>query len=495
MRAATVAVLLASVATAAAQPADPYGDPAPAPPPPAAPLPPPPPPPASTPAQSTVLDRVQDTIEDAKRLHRSLGTILEVAYALSTTDPDELGRLPSVLYGAMLAEIRKDPVASALFDNMVRQYSGGYLRASLLAGASADLSTPGAVTASVDASYELPLCRVLGAHAQGLAGYDGDTIASWALGGTACLPLPANTLQITYTRRNNIRGSLLRRPVVLLDRREEHVVNGLLRFYRWSGQKNVVDVSPLTVDVVATTSDESGVIAGQTGSFTVAPAVWYRKGKGLAGSDMIFRFMNIKAFFHSDDTGIGGRYTSTVAITPLLVENVPITDQISVSVDLGFGLGSVYESDDLPANPDPNVPPPPALVERNLAHFEAWADFVKPPFAGRLKVGHTLLPAYGGQMILEDRATLRNEIALPYVAARAEGFVGNARVVRIGTDEIVKVYGGAGDVAYAIVPHVHAIARLEIANIIAAGLDTEPAKLQREVRATIGVTAHLDEKW
>lgn len=490
MRAATgLVVLLASAATASAQPTDPYAGPSPAAP--APPLPPPPP----APTQSSVLDKVQDTIEDAKRLHRSLDTILEVAYALSTTDPDELGRLPSVLYGALLDEIRKDPVSSAIFDNMVRQYSGGYVRASLLAGATADLSTPGAVTASVDASYELPLCRVIGAHAQGLAGYDGETVASWALGGTACLPLPANTLQIAYTRRDNVRGSLLRRPVALTDRREEHVVNGLLRFYRWSGKHNIVDVSPITVDVVATTSEESGLIAGQTGSFTVAPTVWHRKGKGLAGSDMILRFVNIKAFFHSDGSAIGGLYTSTVAITPLLVENVPITSQISVSVDLGFGVGSVYDQDDLPANPDPNVPPPPALVERNLAHFEAWADFAKPPFAGRLKVGHTLMPAYGGQMILEDRATLRNEIALPYVAARAEGFVGNARVVRIADDEIVTVYGGAGDVAYAIVPHVHAIARLEIANVIAAGVDTEPVKLQREVRATIGVTAHLDERW
>lgn len=451
-----------------------------------------------------LVEDVQEAVEQARRLHRSLGSILEVAYALSTTDPDELGRLPSVIYGAILDEIRRDPALAALLDNTLEQYRGGFVRVAALAGATADVSVPGALTTSLDLSWELPLCRVLGAHGQGYTGYqDGSTISSYALGGTACLPLPANTVQVTYTRRSNVRSSLLRRPVVQTDRREEHVVNVLLRFWRWNGKHHKIDVSPFVIDVVATRSEDNpDAIAGQTGSVSVAPVDWRRKGKGLAGGDMTLRFVQVKAFFHQDEPGIGGRYTSTTAISPLVLDGIGIGDHVALGLDLGYGVGGVYDPDDLPAMPDPSAPPPPALVRRRLAHFEAWADFAESPadpqsatLTGQLKVGHTLVPAYGGQMILEDRATARGEVILPFLAARGEAFLGRARVVRIDDDAFATVYGGAVDAAYEIIPNVHAIGRFEVAQAIAAGVDTEPLRLQREVRATIGVTAHLDRRW
>lgn len=441
--------------------------------------------------------QVREAVDQLRDMHAALDVLGELSYAL-VNNPEELQYLPSMIYGDILRFIESDPVLSAELHNLEKQYSGGYAQVSGSAGVSSDLEVVGAGTASVDASYELPLCTVAGVNAMGLAGYeDHDALASWALGGTACLPLPANTLQISYTRRNNVRGSLLRRPVAFRDRRTEDVVTGLIRFWRWDGDHNRIDVGPISFDVVATESEDgmSG-IGGQTGSFTAAPVDWRRKGKGLAGGDMVLTFFKVNAFFHSDDSSIGGRYTSTAAVIPLALDGVRITDHVALGADFGYGAGSVYDSYAASAaNGNTGAPPPPPLVDRHIVHFEGWTDLALPAVAAQLKVGHTLMPAYGGQLLLEDRVSARAEMLRERAAVRGEAFIGRTRVVRIKEDEHATLFGGAADVAYAIMPDVHAVGRVEVARSIVAGLDTEPLRVEREVRATVGVTAEFARRW
>lgn len=433
------------------------------------------------PAQADVVRDATHALEDARELGRSLDTLLEVAYALE--DPEELRLLPSKLYGELL----KDPVMAAIVENTVNQYRGGYVSVAATAGLTADLGTPAAANASLDVGYQLPLCRVLGATATGLLGYaDGEALGSYALGSTACLPLPADTIQVSYTHRENVRTTLLARPVVLDDRRTDDLVDVQIRFYRWLGPHNQVDIMPFDVNVDVSRSAETTGFGSQLATIDAAPVAWYRRGKGLAGQDQTFRFVQVHAVVQDDDESAGGRGAEVVTISPLIVDGLHLGPDATFGANLGFihGLGREARMDNV------------RLVDMSGAHAELWLATAVAPLGAELRATHTMLPTYDGQIVRDNRLAARVQIATPFYAARAEGFLGRDEILRKEPGGAkIGIAGGAADVAWAATQRVHLIGRIEAARSLAAVRAADPISSQWDFRATIGVTTHWDARW
>ena len=432
-------------------------------------------------ARTAHADVVRDAVDDARQLSRSLDTLLDVAYALQ--DPEELRLIPSKLYGELL----KDPVVGALVENVVNQYRGGYVSVAVTAGVTADLGTPAAANASVDAGYQIPLCRVVGVTASGLAGYaDHDAIGSYALGGSACLPLPADTVQVSYTHRENVRTSLLARPIVLDQRLTDDLVDVQIRFYRWLGVHDQVDVMPFDVNVDVSRSAETTGFGSQLSTIDAAPAAWYRRGKGLPGQDQSYRFVQVHAVVQDDDTSAGGRGSEVVVISPLIVDGIHLGPDATFGANLGFLYGLGREARDQMTD----------LVSMSGAHAELWVATAVAPFGAEVRATHTMLPTYDGQVVRDNRIAARMQVATPFYSARAEGFLGRDQMLRKEPGGAkIGVAGGAIDVAWAATHRIHLIGRLETARSLAAVRAADPVVSQWDFRATIGVTTHWDARW
>jgi hypothetical protein len=185
-----------------------------------------------------LLDVAAEHFEEARRLR----DIIQIAKALAYSDPQQLQWEIATVYGQFLS----DPILGPLVTNLAAQYRGGYVRLDLDAGAGVDAAMPASASASASAAWEIPLCRILGARAAGLGGWEeGSAIGSYVLTGSACLPLPANTIQFAYTRRGNVRTSLLSVPVILDDRRTGDLYDFEIRFYRYRGEHHQIDAMPM----------------------------------------------------------------------------------------------------------------------------------------------------------------------------------------------------------------------------------------------------------
>ena len=345
----------------------------------------------ASPARADVASRLRDTQE----MLRVLDTLVEISYALS--DVDELRRMPSQIWG----ELVNDPTTAALIDSIRSQYQGGFVRLSADAGVTADLDTPGAVTATLDASWDLPVCRVIGARATGLVGYaDGDPLGSYAVTGTGCLPLPVNTFQVSYTRRQNVRATLLG-PVAFGDRRRDHLVDLMVRFYRYRGTDNQVDIMPADIHLDLADSEGTGGLAANIVEIDVAPAAWRRFGKGFAGQDQIYRFLPIQLHAHGDSAALGGRDSSVMRITPVAIEGIGLGGGLALDVDVGFA--SAHVGRDMTT-----------AFTRNDVYAEVGLDAQLAPVTAGVHASHAMLPTYGGQIIVQSR--LAGRVTLAHLA-------------------------------------------------------------------------------
>ncbi len=426
-----------------------------------------------------VLDVAAERFEEARRLR----DIIELAQALAYSDPGQIKWEFATAYGQVLA----DPVIGPLVANIAAQYRGGYGRVDLDAGAGTDVAVPASVNAAVAVAYELPLCRVVGARAAGLGGWeDGDGFGSYVLTGSACLPLPANTIQFAYTRRGNVRTSLLAVPVVLEDRRSGDIYDFDLRFYRYRGEHHQVDVMPFQIQIDVSRDEAGGF--GAIGSFVDgAPARWRRRGKGLAGDDQVFGFMQFRLRYQDDDAAVGGRDAGTFTLMPFTMDGIHVTPDVTV----GGGGGWMTANGTEGAGDMPTV-----LVEETGAVAYLQFDWIAGPVRGQVRAARDYYPTYDAQFVVDDRLTSRVDYARTHLATTLTIFAARDQVRRQGGSPPAElVTGGAVDAAWSFGRGLHAVARVEGAHALVAGLSTDPVVTQFEVRASAGFAYHWDTRW
>ncbi len=418
-----------------------------------------------------LLDQAATRIEQARQLR----DLLALARALAYADPREVEWVFASAYGELLGH----PLLGPLVDNLVAQYRGGRARLEVDAGAGVDVATPAVVSAAVAAAWELPLCRVVGARAAGLGGWeDGGTFGSYVLTGSACLPLPANTVEVAYTRRGHVRTSLLTVPVVLDDRRTGDLYDIAIRFYRYRGAHHQLDVMPLAVQIDVSRDDDGG-FAAIGSSVETAPVVWRRRGKGLAGGDQVFRFMQVRMRYQDDDAAVGGRDAGAVTVVPLELAGIHVTPDVTVGGGGGYVRAAGSEGTGEAAVD---------VVEESgvVAHLQL--DWVMGPVRGQVRIARELYPTYDAQFVVDDRIATRLDYAAGRVAGAVTAFAARDQVRREGaTPPPELVSGGGVDGAYALGRGVHALARVEAAHALAAGTSAEPVRTRFEVRASAGV--------
>lgn len=420
------------------------------------------------------LNVAADRIELARQARDLLRLARELAYA----DPRQVEWALASAYGDVLA----DPVLGPLVSNLVAQYRGGFVRADVDAGLSADVSMPAAASVSVAAAYELPLCRVAGVRAAGLGGWDGGSaLGSYVLTGSACLPLPANTLEVAYTRRGNVRTSLLAVPMIVDDRRSGDIYDFVIRFYRWRGKAHQVDVMPMQIHIDV--GRDGDAFAAITSSVDAAPAVWRRRGKGLAGEDQVWSFMAIQMRYQDDDAAVGGRDAGAVTILPLAIEGAHVTPDVVATVGGGFvrAAGVMGETD---------------VVERSGAVAHLQFEGLRGPVRASVRGARDYIPTYDAQIIVDDRLSTRVDVAVRGVAAGLSVFAARQEVLRdTGDAEPELVTGGSLDAAYLLGHGFHLLGRVEGAHALVAGLASDPVVAQFEIRASAGVSYHWDRRW
>ena len=435
--------------------------------------------------RETVEERVWEVVEEFGRRDRRLDALISLGY-LAASDPEALRHLPARMYGELLRAVDDEPVLRAIVLNTRDLYRDGYVRLDLNVGASSDLDVPAAMVASVDAAWELPLCRVLGGAASGLVGYDdGDALASYATTISGCLPLPANTVQVAYSHRDNVRASALARPVTFSGRRTSDLVEIDLRFYRWRGSANQIDISPIEVDVEHSVDHAGAQLGAWTSSVAIAPVEWRRRGKGLLGGDQLFRFMHVHFWDLRNDGS--SRFTQAGHVAPLVIDGIHLAEHTTFGADVGWSIAASYEG---------TGPTPMKVLEGGGAHAEVHVDSVFAPLSTRVRASHTWLPLFDGQLVRDSRLEARLQLDRKTTTLRAEGFVARQQVFRDQPgDRTVLVGGGAADAAWSVRRGVLVYGRLEVARALVAGLATDPIQTTREVRATVGVNAHYELRW
>jgi hypothetical protein len=423
-----------------------------------------------------ILDAAAEHFEEARQLR----DIIKIAQTLAYSDPAQIKWEFATAYGQFLA----DPILGPLVSNLAAQYRGGYVRVDLDAGAGVDAAVPASVSAAASAVWEIPLCRILGARAAGLGGWEeGAAVGSYVLTGSACLPLPANTVQFAYTRRGNVRTSLLSVPVVLDDRRTGDIYDFDIRFYRYRGEHHQVDVMPTKINIDVS-RDEDGGFGAIWSTVEAGPAEWRRRGKGLAGGDQLFRFFAVSLKYQDDDAAVGGRDAGVITIWPFTLDGIHVTPDVTVGGGGGWATARGTEGGgDMPDT----------VVEEVGAASYLQLDWILGPVRGNVRVARDYYPTYDAQFVVDDRITSRIDYSRTHLAAALTAFAARDTVRRGGaTPEPEIVSGGAIDLAYAFGGGLHAVGRVEAAHALIATTAADAVLTRFDVRASAGIAYHWD---
>ena len=400
------------------------------------------------------------------------------------SDLDELRQVPQAIYD--------DLMSNPLTANVVSQYRGGYARVAASAGASTDFTSGAAATAAAEMSLELPLCRILGAAASGELGYgDGDPLSAWAATGSGCIPFPGNTLFGSYTRAENVRRSLFDRTRAPGDRVTTDVVDVHVRFWRYLGERHVVDVVPIAITAEQTsTTPLDGVWSMHV---TMELFAWSVRGSGLADRDRTLRVLSldIQSIFAD-----GSQRSADVAVlAPVRVENLRLSSRLAISGSAGWLLASTHD------RADPQVAGPmgqritPARLDVTTLYADGTATVDTGVGFAAVQVTRSAAPLLDGQLLRDDRIAASFETARGTLSGKATGFVALQRLLRDNADDVdVHVGGGTLEAAWAVKPNLVVVGRSEAGRTLTALTTTDAPRTAWDVRATLGIQAHFEAR-
>jgi hypothetical protein len=364
------------------------------------------------------------------------------------------------------------------------RYGDSVLRADLDVGVAASTDVPVSANVAATVAWDLPLCRVIGASGTSQAGYvDKAAVVAYTLTGTVCLPLPANTFQLAYTRRGNLQTSLLEGPMVVQDRRTSDVFDFSIWFWRWRGVNHQIEIAPVTVNIDVSRNTDDGGYGAIWSRARMQPVRWMRLGKGLRGGDQTWDFMIAQIVYQDDDATVGGRDAGVGTISPVRIDGLALGDHLAVGADLGWQLATGVDGAE-------------TLISRRAFHGEVWVDAAVGPVTGSVHVSRGYLPTFDAQLVLDHRVTAKAALTQAAWTVRGEGFVAHELVERAGGPATRVVVGGAaGDLAIPLGRRAHAVARVEAARTLAPALAMDPVTARADLRATVGVTMHFGSAW
>lgn len=414
---------------------------------------------------------VVEHVEAARRLYDQAVAARDFLYYLS--DPrgfrGELYR--------MYERIDRDPVLGELVRNLASLYRGRVLEVRAQVHALADVETPATLGGGLGLTWDAPLCRLFEVQGSAQGFYrDGDLSAAFAWGVGGCLPLPLNTIEISYRGRRDVRRSLLAVPMPALDdeRNTSDTVVGTARFYRWLSEHHQVDLMPFSIQFDWSRADGPTLLRA---SGSTAPARWARRGKGYAGRDQTYDFFMVR-FDTLDQLGDGTGVVSAVSVSPLAVDGIRVGDDVALGLDLGWlmALGTTTA--------DPRVI---ALIDASMI---GGSDSVTV----EVHAMNTAQPVDADVALAEQRLTGRLDLARPAAWVRFDGFAARSRLWTANqSTSPAWTWGAGGELTMLLGDHLALFIRAEVARNVVVDPAAAVTGTQLGARGTIGVSADVGE--
>ena len=408
----------------------------------------------------------------------------------ATEKPSDLTRWATGSLGYAERELGF-PYGDPLLDNVANQYKGGYLQFDATAGVGRDSDAGAIANGAFDASWELPVCRVLGVSGSGQVGWkESERLVAWTTTGSACLPFPMNTLWGSYTHGENVRLSLFQGVATLRDRQTTDTMNLHVRFLRWGDADDYIELAP--ADITVDHSEDRVGLGAWTAEFDVWLGTW-SGGKGLLGTPRKLSVFGTHVRQISNDatpyTAFAGEFV------PLRIDNVGIGEHLAFSAGLGFGFGVGSDSSRITGYTE--------MGEPMTAELAAWQGLyadggVAGAFGGwtpSLRYKRSIEPLLDGQLVRDDRVTGTLAYEKGTWSANSEGFIARQRVLRETGGGALTASGGALELAWAPTGSLVVLGRTEAGRTLTAGLASDPIDAKWDLRATLGLQAHLAGRW
>jgi hypothetical protein len=411
--------------------------------------------------------------EPARSPGSSLGTLLTLEYApVGTSGSDDNPRDPS------------DAAQELIHHYLATQYSPRYVQLDLDVNALAGLTMPAAIGGTIDVGWDLPDCRALGAKLSGLLGREqAASLHSHAFTGTVCFPFPlVNTWELSFTRRVNVRTSLLAGPMRMRDRYVSTELDMAGRLFALREGRDRIEFMPLEMHMTSLETTDGRSYAPFSGPIDMSVAEWHGGGRGLAGRDQVVRILRFRFWLHDSTERTGDHYLGpsslVVRFSPVAIDGVHLGEHVTTGAEVGYEHGDGRVDDDV-------------VVERSTVHAETWVNAQYRALSGELRAAHGLMPIQDGQFLVDSRVAGQLALTHGKLTAQAQGFVGRTRLMRAGTGSNSHVLaGGAGTLAWAMHRNLTAIGAVELARSLENVRTTDPVAVATDVRATVGLTAH-----
>ncbi|MBL4633679.1 MAG: hypothetical protein JKY56_07395 [Kofleriaceae bacterium] len=269
-------------------------------------------------------------------------------------------------------------------------YAGGQVESSGYAGLS--------LGASLD--VVAPLCRYLGAEANGI-GFSQDGLGvSYDTRVTACLPWGPFSIEVGVLRQRDLRVGLKSAPSLPRDRYNSDGVEVGIRGFRWfdttwQGQVMRADVQFQNFSV----PNDSSVPKNLSFGIDVSAFQFNRYKAGFLGGDRVYSAF--KTTVAGQQENQVAKLSSTVmSISPFTFEGVPIGKALYWDGDIAFVNGSISTLGNAQA----------PLETRFFFGVDTQVSFGTPEKNGSFRYSRRLLPDSDFRLLAEERAELFGQL-------------------------------------------------------------------------------------
>lgn len=370
-----------------------------------------------------------------------------------------MGAVPAILelpyvLSEELQKLRADPLVGPVIDSLIAMYRDRVWTFYGQSAITADSSPMGGLSAGAEVTWDSGLCRLLVASGDAqLYHDDGDT--GGALAGTVggCLPLPGNTLELSYTLERGVRPALINRALLLDERYDSDTFTLGLRFWRFRFTRHQVDVFPLGFVAEILRQDDATGQTIESGQVDVDVAVtrWDRRRRGFLGRDQRWSFVPIRIRSRADAAPADELFfdNNVLTISPVRVESLML-GPVALTSELGSVRGQVTDGE---------------VVVHDAHHLYAEVNIEAgwPDLFGGLEYRHTLEPAPADQFLVEDRVTARGQWATGPSLLAAESYVAASRLLSETDSEAEPTGGGIFRYGHQLSGHLQAAIMVEAA--------------------------------
>lgn len=260
--------------------------------------------------------------------------IRDVAALRQLNDPSYRNNIAVSMVGSELN------YAATVF-NMGALYRGSIVRANVSASALTDSHSTTSANIDADLSYELPLCRVIGARgAVGAEHYDTENHVRGYVEGSACLPSPVIALEVRVGYRFGMRPSLINQGLQVPKEFKGFEIGIDARAYRALRSDWDADIWTMSLNIGGNEYVDKTQATTASTQFTAAIASIHRYGRGFGGGTQSHEIL--RTTLHAESSA-GGHDSLAIMYEPYRFEGIRLGKHAALSASLGVARGIVNE--------------------------------------------------------------------------------------------------------------------------------------------------------